>query len=137
YVDAEKKDTVAHRYGFLLEEEAAFGPRVGGKIVDIKGATSEDLNGPENAFFGVFQDFLGNTDFSVGALHNVALLSKDTSYYPVAYDFDWSGAVNARYAVPAEQLPIRRVTDRIMRGYCASPESYEKVFALFKGKKDA
>jgi len=137
YIDAEKKDTVARRYGFLLEEEAAFGARVGGKVVDLKGATGDDLDGAESAIFGVFQYFIGNTDFSIGALHNVVLLQKDTSYYPVAYDFDWSGAVNARYASPAEQLGIHRVTDRIMRGYCTQPEYYEKAIAVFKEKKDA
>jgi hypothetical protein len=137
YIDAEKKDTVTRRYGFLLEDETAFGQRVGGKVVDLKGATGDDLDGMESARFGVFQYFIGNTDFSVGALHNVMLLQKDTSYYPVAYDFDWSGAVNTRYAVPAEQLPIRRVTDRIMRGYCTQPENYVKAIAVFKEKKDA
>jgi hypothetical protein len=137
YVDPEKKDTLAQRYGFILEDEATFGTRVGGKVVDIKGATGEDLDGAESALFGVFQYFIGNTDFSIGALHNVALLQKEASYYPVAYDFDWSGAVNTRYAGPAPQLPIRRVTERIMRGYCTEPANYEKAFALFKEKKDA
>jgi hypothetical protein len=137
YIDAEKKDTVARRYGFLLEEAEAFGARVGGKVVPLTGATGDDLDGPESAMFGLFQYFIGNTDFSVGALHNVALLQRDTSYYPVAYDFDWSGAVNARYATPAPQLPIRRVTDRIMRGYCTQPANYEKAIAVFKAKKDA
>jgi len=137
YIDAEKKDTVARRYGFLLEEEGSFGARVGGKVVPLTGATGDDLDGPESAMFGLFEYFIGNTDFSVGALHNVALLQRDTSYYPVAYDFDWSGAVNARYATPAPQLPIRRVTDRIMRGYCTQPANYEKAIAVFKAKKDA
>lgn len=139
YVDAEKKDTVATRYGFLLENEADFGERMGGKVVDIKGALSEDLDVGENAFFGVWEYFLGNTDFSIPALHNVALLQRDTSYFPVAYDYDWSGAVNTRYSGPPPQLvtQIQRVTDRLMRGYCAPPESFERVFAAFKEKKDA
>jgi hypothetical protein len=128
---------LAQRYGFILEDEATFGTRVGGKVVDLKGATGADLDGAESALFGVWQYFIGNTDFSIGGLHNVALLQKDTSYYPVAYDFDWSGAVNTRYAVPAEQLRIRRVTDRIMRGYCTDPANYEKAIALFKEKKEA
>ena len=80
----------------------------------------------------------GRTSPTIGALVRIArALQKDTSYYPVAYDFDWSGAVNTRYAVPAEQLPIRRVTDRIMRGYCTQPENYVKAIAVFKEKKDA
>jgi hypothetical protein len=137
YVDAEKKDTVARRYGFLLEEEQDFGSRVGGKVLDTKGASSDDLNGAESALFGVFQFFIGNTDFSVGALHNVILLARDTSYYPVAYDFDWSGAVNSRYAVPSPLLRIKRVTERIMRGYCTDPANFERAFAVFREKKDA
>jgi len=137
YVDAEKKDTLAHRYGFLLEEEQEFGARLGGKVVDLKGASGADLEGPENALFGVFQYFIANTDFSVGALHNVLLFQRDTSYVPVAYDFNWSGAVQTRYAVPSPQLRIKRVTERLMRGYCTEPANFERAFALFREKKDA
>jgi hypothetical protein len=137
YIDAEKKDTVDNRYGFILEDEKTFGERVGGKVLDLKGASGDDLDPAESAFFGLFEYFIGNTDFSVGALHNVVLLNRDTSYYPVAYDFDWSGAVNARYSFPAPQLSIRRTTDRLMRGYCTEPAQYERAFALFKEKKDA
>ena len=139
YVDAEKRDTLAVRYGFLLENEATFGERMGGQVVDIKGATREDLDAEESARFGVWEYFIGNTDFSIGALHNVALLQKDTSYYPVAYDYDWSGAVNTRYSGPAPQLmnQIRKVTDRLMRGYCTDASHYEKAFATFRSNKDA
>jgi len=137
YVDPEKKDTLATRYAFLLESEPPFGERVGGKVVDIKGAAGADLDGAESALFGVWEYFIGNTDFSVSALHNVALLQKDTTYYPVAYDYDWSGAVNTRYSGPAEQLRIKRVTERLMRGYCTDAANYEKAFAVFREKKDA
>lgn len=139
YVDSEKMDTLATRWAYFLESEPAFGERVGGKVMDLKGAGSDDLDGEENARFGVWEYFIGNTDYSVGALHNVALLQRDTTYYPIAYDYDWSGAVNARYAGPAPQLikQIRRVTDRLMRGYCTSPANYEKAFATFREKKDA
>jgi hypothetical protein len=137
YVDPERNDTLATRYAFLLESEAAFGERMGGKVMDIKGASPADLDGPESALFGVWQYFIGNVDFSIGALHNAALLQKDTAYYPIAYDFDWSGAVNTRYSGPPPQLPIKRVTERIMRGYCTSPENYEKAFAVFREKKEA
>jgi hypothetical protein len=139
YVDAEKKDTLATRWGFLLESEGPFGERVGGKVVDTKGAAAADLDPMENAIFGVWEYFIGNTDYSIAALHNVALLQRDTSYFPVAYDYDWSGAVNSKYSGPAPLLmsQIRRVTDRLMRGYCAEPANFEKAFALFREKKDA
>jgi hypothetical protein len=111
---------------------------VGGKVIPTTGAGPADLDPHESALFGVWQYFIGNTDFSISALHNVALLARDTSYFPVAFDYDWSGAVNSRYAHPSPLLPqIRMVTQRLMRGYCAPAAEYEKVFALFREKKDA
>jgi hypothetical protein len=65
------------------------------------------------------------------------LLFREPNHIPVARDFDWTGAVNTRYAKPNPILNIRTVTQRVMRGYCSTPEQYEKVFALFKEKKDA
>jgi hypothetical protein len=137
YIDSEKKDTVAQRYGFLAEIDQELADRVGGKPVEIQGAGPDDLEPYENAFVGVWQYFVGNTDFSIRALHNVILLYKDPTHIPVAYDYDWSGAVNTRYARPNEIIGTRTVAQRVMRGLCAPPEQYEKVFALFKEKKDA
>ncbi|HYC51391.1 MAG TPA: hypothetical protein VEB19_09820 [Gemmatimonadaceae bacterium] len=137
YVDSEKGDTVATRWGFLQEQDDAFTERTGVKLVGQKGAGPADLDPYESAFFGVFQYFVGNSDFSIRELHNVVLVFREPHHIPVARDFDWSGAVNARYAKPNPVLPIRSVTDRIMRGYCAPPEEYEKVFKLFRDQKDA
>ena len=137
YIDSEKKDTVTTRWGFFQEQDDAFTERVGGSLVTTQGAGPADLNPYESAFFGVWQYFVANSDFSIRALHNVVLVFKDDEHIPVARDFDWSGAVNARYAVPNPILNIRSVTTRIMRGYCADAAEYDKVFALFKEKKDA
>src|SRR6185295_1630967 len=67
YVDAEKKDTLARRWAYFLESEPAFAERMGGKVVDIKGAGGGDLEGEESARFGIWEYFVGNTDFSVSA----------------------------------------------------------------------
>jgi hypothetical protein len=86
--------------------------------------------------FGVFQYFIGNTDFSVAGLHNVELFFNDLGdIMPIAYDFDFSGAVNARYATVDSSLRIRNVRERLFRGYCADAESYNKAFAIFNEKK--
>ncbi len=137
YLDSEKKDTVARRWAFLQEMDEAFASRVGLKLITLTGAAPNDLDPYESAFTGVFQYFVANTDFSIRELHNIVLLEKSETYIPVARDFDWSGAVNARYATPNPKLPIRSVTQRLMRGYCTAPSGYEKVFALFREKKDA
>lgn len=137
FIDSESNDTVSTRYGFLQEIDEEFAERVGVRLVEEQGAGPGDLDTYESAFFGVFQYFVANSDFSIRALHNVVLVYKDPIHIPVARDFDWSGVVNARYAKPNPVLRIRHVAQRIMRGYCAPPEDFEKVFQLFRDKKDA
>ena len=137
YIDSDKKDTITTRWGFFQEQDDVFAERMGAQLVTTQGAGPSDLDPYEGAFFGVWQYFVANSDFSIRALHNVVLLFKNDNHVPVARDFDLSGAVNARYATPSPLLKIRTVTQRVMRGYCSTPEQYEKVFALFKEKKEA
>jgi hypothetical protein len=136
YADSGNGKVRAKRYGFLLEEPNAMAARLGGKILDQKGAVGGDLEPYQNALVGVFQYMIGNTDFSINGLHNVELFfTADGIVMPVAYDFDFAGAVNARYAAPDARLNIPNVRQRVFRGYCNDAESYAKVFALFKEKK--
>ena len=106
-------------------------------MYDVKGAGSADLEPRTAAIMGLFQYMIGNTDYSVPVLHNVELMARDTSVYPIAYDFDFSGAVNARYATVDPSLSIRRVRDRLYRGYCVPSDAYAPAFALFKAKRDS
>jgi hypothetical protein len=88
----------------------------------------------------VFQFMIGNTDWAVPALHNIKLFKilSITKEYPVAvpYDFDYSGMVNAYYAIPEEKLGIKSVRERIYRGYCIPEEDYIPVFQKFNEHKD-
>ncbi|MFL5465039.1 MAG: hypothetical protein ACJ8AC_13495 [Gemmatimonadaceae bacterium] len=138
YADSGSGKIRAKRYGFLMEEPGALAARLDGKVLEQKGAAPADLDPFQSALFGVFQYFIGNTDFSVGGLHNVELFfSKDGStVVPIAYDFDFAGVIDARYATPDERLGLRNVRQRLFRGYCADTQAYEKVFALFKDKKN-
>jgi hypothetical protein len=136
YADSANGKVRAKRYGFLIEEPSAMAARLGGKILEQKGAVGSDLEPYQNTLMGVFQYMIGNTDFSVAGLHNVELFfTPEGNVLPVAYDFDFAGAVNARYAAPDAKLNIANVRQRVFRGYCNDPDSYAKVFALFKEKK--
>lgn len=140
YADGEGESgkPIAERYGILIEEPNRMAARNGGKILETKGAVSDDLEPYHNALVGVFQYFAANTDFSIPGLHNIELIqTPDGVVYPVAYDFDWSGAIGAPYSKPDPSLPIRNVTTRLFRGYCPPAEHFTKVFALFNEKKDA
>jgi hypothetical protein len=125
------------RWAFFVEDEAEVTKRNGGQMYDVKGATSHDLEPQTSAIAGLFQYLIANTDYSVPALHNVELMARDTSIYPIVYDFDFAGVVNAPYAIPDYRLPIKRVTQRLFRGPCAPPSYYPAVVELFKAKRDS
>ena len=136
YADSGSGKIRAKRYGFIMEEPSALAARLGGKVLEQKGALPGDLDPFQDALFGVFQYMIGNTDFSEAALHNVELyFGNDGTVAPIAYDFDFAGVVNAMYAVPDERLGIPNVRQRLFRGYCTELQAYDKVFALFKEKK--
>jgi hypothetical protein len=136
YADSADGKVRARRYGFIMEAPGALAARLGGKVLEQKGAQPGDLDSFQDALFGVFQYFIGNTDFSEGGLHNVELFfNNEGTAMPVAYDFDFAGAVNARYAIPDSSLRIPNVRQRLFRGYCTDPYAFDKVFALFNEKK--
>jgi hypothetical protein len=139
YTDSASGKPTMTRYGFLLEEADAVAARQHGKIMKLKGATVDDLVAHDAALTGVFEYFIGNTDFSVTGLHNVELLGRENTgdVIPIMYDFDFSGAVNTRYATPDPRLRIRTVRERLYRGYCVPDSVYTPVFALFNAKKDS
>jgi hypothetical protein len=136
YADSADGKVRARRYAFIMEEPTALAKRLGGTMIAQHGARPGDLDSFQDALFGVFQYFIGNTDFSEAGLHNVELmLTTDGVVKPIAYDFDFSGAVNARYAVVDATLGIPNVRQRLFRGYCLDPESYANAIAAFQEKK--
>jgi hypothetical protein len=86
----------------------------------------------------IFEYMIGNTDYSIYALHNVRIVQRpDKSLHPIPYDFDFSGLVNPPYAIPARGLMIKSVVDRLYRGPCRRQEQVDPIVANFVAKKDA
>ena len=138
YVDSASGKPRTTRYGFFSEDPDAMAARLSGKIMKVTGAGPADVEAYPSALVGVFTYMIGNTDFAISALHNAEVVARSNGeIWPVVYDFDFSGAVNARYATPDPRLHIATVRDRTYRGYCVPVEEYSKVFALFNQKKDA
>lgn len=86
----------------------------------------------------VFQYLIGNSDWSVPALHNIVLLRPEdlSVFLPVPYDFDFSGVVDARYAIPPPHLGLSSVTERLYRGNCQSEEDLQPVLDRFLARKE-
>lgn len=138
YVDSASGRTITVRDAFFIEDREAFASRLDAVQMKAQGAVPSDLDPFHSALMGVFQYFIGNTDFHISALHNVLLLGTAAgNIVPVAYDFDYAGAVNTVYAVPQPAFKIPNVRTRLFRGYCAPEAEFRKVFALFNEKKSA
>lgn len=125
------------RPAFWTEDDDEMAKRNKGKVLMQTGGNAAEMDPKQMAITDIFQYMIGNTDFSLLMLHNYRIVQTDTSmgFYPVAYDFDWSGLVSAPYARPDYRLPIKRVTDRLYRGGCHSPELLAETVKLFKEKK--
>jgi hypothetical protein len=85
----------------------------------------------------IFEFMIGNTDYSIYALHNVRIVQRpDKTLHPVPYDFDVSGLVNPPYGIPARALMIKSVTDRLYRGPCRPQSVVDPYVANFMAKRD-
>ena len=138
YADTEAKFDTLEKMAFLIEPKQQLARRNDCEILEVKNIQQERTNRQKMNVFCVFQYMIGNTDWSVWALHNVILLKEDPLALPIAvpYDFDWCGMVNAPYAVPAENLPIESVRTRWYRGFCRPDAELQLALDEFKQRKD-
>jgi hypothetical protein len=139
YVDTSGKDDPLTRMGFILEHEDAMAARQDGTVLEVASASAESFQQDQAALLYVFQYMIGNTDWSITRSHNVTVMRIGWSeYYPVPFDFDFSGLVDAPYAAPNPVIAhlIRSVRQRLYRGICNDAIDYQAVFARFIEKQD-
>ncbi|HJR67522.1 MAG TPA: hypothetical protein VJ802_13920 [Gemmatimonadaceae bacterium] len=138
YEDAAGREKPVTRYGILIEHEDRLAERHRMRVLEDTGTHIARLDPAQTVFMAVFQYFIGNTDWSIRALHNIVLLTDSAGrVFPVPYDFDWSGVIATRYAQPDTSLPIRSVKERLYSGYCGVLEDFEPVFARFRERRAA
>ncbi|HEY9383369.1 MAG TPA: hypothetical protein VIP80_07615 [Gemmatimonadales bacterium] len=139
WIDPNNPKFTVTRPGFWTQDEDDMAKEVRGKVLMQQGGKGSEMDPTQMAITDVFQYMIGNTDYSLSYLHNYRIVQTDTSmnYYPMAYDFDWSGLVDAPYAFPDPRLGIKRTTDRLYRGGCHPPEVLSQVVQPFKAKKDS
>ncbi len=127
-------------YAYLIESLKAMAKR--NHCKEHVGKVSYDRTNPQQMLMvNIFEYMMGNTFWSVPVNHNINLLQpKNDSTalpYPVAHDFDFSGMVNAEYAIPAPMLNIETVTERLYRGYPAPMDDIQKVLDIYRKQKAA
>lgn len=134
YIDSAKSRTIGPRVAMWIESENDMAKRQAGQLRDFRRALFDDMDATTLDQMAIFEYLIGNTDWSIYALHNVRIVVTDSSgVYPIPYDFDFSGLVNAPYAIPAPQLRIRTVRDRLFRGPCRPWEWIAPTISKFAG----
>jgi hypothetical protein len=137
YVDQATGQPAGTRHAMFIEDEGDVAKRMEGRIVELPRLLFKDVDTDTLLPMMIFEYMIGNTDFSIYALHNVRLVQRpDKSIHPVPYDMDFSGLVHASYAVPDRALMLTSVRDRMYRGPCRKQEQIDPYIANFVAKKE-
>jgi len=129
YVKERNGKTLDRRFGFFIEDIDHAAKRNGMKELEAGDVAVEQLDPSAAGTYAVFQYMIGNLDWSMryapeddDCCHNTKLMGENDEamlgIVPVPYDFDYSGLVNASYAVPPESVNVRSVKTRQYRGFC-------------------
>jgi len=149
YYDSERDKVDDTRFAFLIEDDSDLAKRNGLKKFKVPMVSYKRLEPELISVFSLFQYMIGNVDWAAlrgpdpdQCCHNVKLIAPEEAgdndwVYPVPYDFDSSGLVNPNYAAPPEGLPIKRITQRLYRGYCWNNDTLEEARDLFLQKEGA
>lgn len=146
YVDNNGKPVIS-RLGFFLEDLGDVARRNGmGEARVGARIPVASLNPADAARFAIFQYMISNLDWAMQAgpagdtcCHNSRLIvpAGATLMSTVPYDFDYSGFVDAPYAVPPEGISVSSVKKRYYRGFCRHNAEALKAAAEIRAKQPA
>jgi hypothetical protein len=141
YINTFKNSKPLVQYGFVIEPIKLFEKRTKSNELKTAKVTQKSIKPEMMDRFAIFNYMIGNTDWSVPVMHNALVFAQAFSDRPdlgiiVPFDFDYSGFVNAKYAVPFESLPINSVRDRYYLGICRTEEELQKALKEFSDKKE-
>src|SRR5215471_921473 len=136
YVDEVTKKPIGSRMALFIEDDDDVARRLEGRTIETQKLVFRQVDYDTATLMTIFEYMIGNTDMSMYLLHNVVLVqTPKKTVYPVPYDFDYSGLVDARYAIPAKQFNITSVRDRVYRGPCRTPAEFQSFFEKFNEVK--
>ncbi len=138
FIDPEDASKVTQLNGFIIENEIEMARRYDAVQVLRKRFSQKLIDKNRGQIMGVFQFMIGNTDWTLGNLHNTKLIKvpEIPKVVAVPYDFDYSGLVNASYAVPHHKIPIKSVVERYYMGLKCTEGELAVVKSKFEERKD-
>jgi hypothetical protein len=137
YIDVKTKKPLETRYAMFIEDDDDVARRMSGRLTDQKDLKFVQVDLKTVTNLSLFEYMISNLDMSLAAQHNIRIAELPTGVrYPIPYDFDYSGLVNADYAVPPQNLQaqyhLESVRTRLYRGPCLPQADLEPYFAQFR-----
>jgi hypothetical protein len=136
YADTDAGKKPLTRLGIFFEDIDDLAKRMEGRELPVPRQMFQFVEQDQLLFMSLFQYMIGNTDYSILMLHNVIIVDDAKGVrHTVPYDFDYSGLVNAHYAVPFKGLGLVSVQDRLYRGPCKTEAELEAALKVFREKQ--
>jgi len=136
YADTDPGRKPFTRPGVFYEDVSDLAKRMEARELPVPRQTFQYLDQPALLSMSFFQYMIGNVDYSILTLHNVIMLDDARGVRStVPFDFDYSGLVNAHYAVPSKDLNLASVRDRMYRGPCKTEAEVTQALQPFREKQ--
>ena len=136
YVDAKTKKPMDTKLAIFIEDDEDVARRMSGRLTDQQGLRFTGVDLDTVTQLALFEYLISNHDISLFAQHNIKVVELPSHVkYPVPYDLDEAGVVDAPYAIPPPVLHIDSVKDRVYRGPCRPAAELEPILAKFQSVK--
>jgi hypothetical protein len=142
YINTHKKSKPINTYAFFIEPVEMLAERINATEVTSTNLSQKNILPYMMDRVAIFNFMIGNTDWSVPNQHNCKILTS-LKYNTgglgmiVPYDFDYSGLVDADYAIPFEPLGLESVRERRYVGICRTEDVFTNALKEFSDKKEA
>lgn len=140
YRDSQQKRRDGVESAFFIESHDEVAERLDMKKIKTKAISPSQFDVSETNKYELFQYMIGNTDWSIkrargadNCCHNGKVIGRagsDQNWVVLPYDFDQAGIINTEYALPALDLGIRNVRQRLYRGRCSHNKQLDETIAL-------
>jgi len=124
------------QWGFIIEDTALLRNRLGAeKVTEIRNIAFEKFNQAQIRQVALFQYLIGNSDWDLKVSRNIKYINKEGQYLAIPYDFDFSGLVNAPYAIGNPNFNLVNVQDRVYLGFPEEVNNLTTTIAKLKEKQ--
>jgi hypothetical protein len=142
FVDSENRQKPYTHVGFFIEPVKMLAGRTNSVEIESWALTQKTVYPGMIDRIAIFNYMIGNFDWAVPNQHNIKTFKPqvfESEYLVTAvpYDFDFTGLVDAAYAIPDDKITgTTTIRERIFLGVCRSREVYQQAIEEFLEKKD-